>query len=113
MAVYQEHRSRQAFMRAFIEPGMTKRQVYEACLETFEHLDEYGFWIHGVGLDVHEEPRIGTLLPSSVDVKDEVTFEVGQVLALEPSWLVEDLYVLREEGFKRLGTLPQEVFGAT
>jgi len=37
-----------------------------------------------------------------VDVKPEVTFEVGQVLALEPSWLVEDLYVLKEDGFERL-----------
>ena len=109
VAIYNEHRDRQEFMKSFIKPGMTKRQVYEACLQNFRHLDEYVFWIHGVGLDVHEEPRIGTLLPSSVDVKQEVTFEAGQVLALEPSWLVEDLYVLREDGFIRLCKLPQQI----
>ena len=109
IALYNEHRDRQEFMKSFIKPGMTKRQVYEACLQDFSHLDEYVFWIHGVGLDVHEEPRIGTLLPSSVEVKQEVTFEAGQVLALEPSWLVEDLYVLREDGFVRLCKLPQQI----
>lgn len=109
VAIYNEHRDRQEFMKRFIKPGMSKREVYEACVDNFEHLDEYVFWIHGVGVDVHEEPRIGTLLPSSVDVKQEVIFEVGQVLALEPSWLVEDLYVLNEEGFERLCALPQQI----
>jgi len=89
---------------------MTKREVYNACLSEFTHLEEYGFWIHGVGLDAHEEPRVGTLLPSSVNFKETITFEFGQVLALEPSWLVEDLYVLQETGFERLCTLPQEIF---
>ena len=109
IAIYDEHRDRQEFMKGFIKPGMSKREVYDACLGNFEHLDEYVFWIHGLGTDVHEEPRIGTLLPSAVDVKPEVTFEVGQVLALEPSWLVEDLYVLKEDGFERLCHLPQEI----
>jgi Xaa-Pro aminopeptidase len=109
VAIYQEHRDRQEFMKSFIKPGMSKREVYDACVENFEHLDEYVFWIHGVGLDVHEEPRVGSLLPSAVDVKQEMTFEVGQVLALEPSWLVEDLYVLSEHGFERLCGLPQQI----
>jgi len=109
VAIYNEHRDRQEFMKSFIKPGMTKREVYDACVRNFKNLDEYVFWIHGVGLDVHEEPRIGTLLPSAVDVKPEVTFEVGQVLALEPSWLVEDLYVLNEDGFERLCSLPQRI----
>jgi Xaa-Pro aminopeptidase len=108
-AIYEEHRDRQEFMRTFIKPGMSKREVYDACVNRFKHLDEYSFWIHGVGLDVHEEPRVGTLLEYSVNVKEEVTFEVGQVLALEPSWLVEDLYLLKETGFERLCTLPQQI----
>ena len=109
VAIYNEHRDRQEFMKSFIKSGMTKREVYDACVSNFKNLDEYVFWIHGVGLDVHEEPRIGTLLPSAVDVKQEITFEVGQVLALEPSWLVEDTYVLNEDGFERLCNLPQEI----
>ena len=96
-------------MKNFIRPGMSKREVYDACVGNFRHLEEYVFWIHGVGLDVHEEPRVGSLLPSAVDVKSEITFELGQTLALEPSWLVEDLYVLNEDGFERLCNLPQQI----
>lgn len=109
VSIYDEHRERQEFMKSFIRSGMTKRQVYEACVKNFKHLDEYVFWIHGVGLDVHEEPRVGSLLPSAVDVKQDITFEVGQVLALEPSWLVEDTYVLNADGFERLCGLPQQI----
>jgi Xaa-Pro aminopeptidase len=96
-------------MKNLVRPGMSKREVYGACVQNFQHLDEYVFWIHGVGLDVHEEPRIGTLLPTSVNVRPEITFEAGQVLALEPSRLVEDLYVLTQDGFTRLCKLPQEI----
>lgn len=109
VAIYEEHRDRQEFMKNFIKPGMSKREVYAACVRNFKHLDEYVFWIHGVGLDVHEEPRVGSLLPSAVDVKPDITFEVGQVLALEPSWLVEDLYVLNQDGLDRLCSLPQQI----
>ena len=107
--VYNEHRARQEFMREFIKPGMTKREVYDACVEEFKHLDEYVFWIHGVGLDVHEEPRVGTLLEHSVNVKEKVTFELNATIALEPSWLVEDMYLLKESGFERMSTLPQQI----
>lgn len=109
VTLYKEHWARQEFMKDFIKPGMSKGEVYDACLRNFEHLDEYAFWIHGVGLDVHEEPRIGTLFPSAVNVNQAVTFEVGQVLALEPSWLVEDLYLLNKDGFERLTNLPQQI----
>ena len=39
----------------------------------------------------------------------DMTFEAGNMLALEPSWLVEDSYVLRDDGFERLSTLPQKI----
>ena len=109
LAVWREHRERQLFMEDFVRPGKTKREVFEACQREFRDIDEYAWWIHGVGMDKHEEPLIGSLLPAAVDVRPEITFSVGNVVSLESSWLEEDMYVLREDGFERLGTVPQEV----
>ncbi len=58
---------------------------------------------------VHEEPQLGSLLPYSLVVKPRITLEKNNVLALESSWLVEINYVLKADGYQRLGTLPQEV----
>lgn len=109
LQMYEEHRARQEFMRSLIRPGMTKTEVHQTCMSEFKHLDRHPFWIHGIGLDAHEEPRLGSPLPYAVNIKPEVTFEVGAVLALEPSWLVEDDYVLQADGFERLGELPQRI----
>ncbi len=109
LAVWQAHRERQLFMEDFVRPGKTKREVFEACQREFKDTDKYAWWIHGVGMDKHEEPLIGSLLPSAVDVRPEITFAVNNVVSLESSWLEEDMYVLKEDGLERLGTIPQEV----
>ena len=109
LAVWQEHRERQLFMEDFVRPGKTKREVFDACQREFKGIDEYAWWIHGVGMDKHEEPLIGSLLPSAVDVRPEILFAENNVVSLESSWLEEDMYVLRTDGFERLGTIPQEV----
>ena len=109
LAVWREHRERQLFMEDYVRPGKTKREVFEACQREFKDIDEYAWWIHGVGMDKHEEPLIGSLLPSAVDVRPEITFAVNNVVSLESSWLEEDMYVLKADGFERLGTIPQEV----
>ena len=109
LAVWQNHRERQLFMEEFVRPGKTKREVFDACQREFSDTEEYSWWIHGVGMDKHEEPLIGSLLPSAVEVRPELTFAEGNVVSLESSWLEEDMYVLRSDGFERLGTIPQEV----
>ena len=109
LAVWRQHRERQLFMEDFVRPGKTKREVFEACQRAFTDTDEYAWWIHGVGMDKHEEPLIGSLLPAAVDVRPEITFAENNVVSLESSWLEEDMYVLQADGFERLGTIPQEV----
>lgn len=96
-------------MEDFIRPGMTKSEVFAACQAEFTNVEEYMWRIHGVGMEVHEAPQLGSLLPHSPYVKPEITFEENNVSALESSWLVEDNYVLTADGFQRLGTIPQEV----
>jgi Xaa-Pro aminopeptidase len=107
--VYNSHRARQEFMRKTIRPGMTKRQAWDAINGEFKDQDLHPFWFHGVGLDYHEEPRFGTFYSYAANLMPDMTFEAGNVLALEPSWLVEDSYVLRADGFERLSQLPQEI----
>lgn len=109
LAVWREHRERQLFMEDFVRPGKTKREVFEVCQREFKDINEYAWWIHGVGMDKHEEPLIGSLLPAAVDVRPEIEFAEGNVVSLESSWLEEDMYVLKKDGFERLGTIPQEV----
>lgn len=109
LAVWREHRERQLFMEDFVRPGKTKREVFEACQREFKDVAEYAWWIHGVGMDKHEEPLIGSLLPAAVDVRPEIVFAENNVVSLESSWLEEDMYVLKKDGFERLGTIPQEV----
>ena len=109
LAVWREHRERQLFMEDFVRPGKTKREVFDSCQREFRGIDEYAWWIHGVGMDKHEEPLIGSLMPSAVDVRPEILFAENNVVSLESSWLEEDMYVLRTDGFERLGTIPQEV----
>ena len=108
--MWQNHRERQLFMEDFVRPGKTKREVIR-CLPTRVQAirRSTAWWIHGVGMDKHEEPLIGSLLPSAVEVRPELTFAEGNVVSLESSWLEEDMYVLRSDGFERLGTIPQEV----
>jgi Xaa-Pro aminopeptidase len=109
LAVWQAHRDRQRFMEYYVRPGKTKRDVFEACQREFKDIDAYAWWIHGVGMDKHEEPLIGSLLPAAVDVRPEITFAENNVVSLESSWLEEDMYVLKKDRFERLGTIPQEV----
>lgn len=110
LEAFHAHRARQELMRQVIRPGVTKEEVYRTCMEKFTSMseygstEEYGFWIHGVGLDFHEEPRVGSYLPLSASVMPEVTFELNTVVALEPSWLVEDTYIVEETGVRCLGS---------
>jgi Xaa-Pro aminopeptidase len=105
LAVVEEHVQRMDYMAEIVRPGKTKREIHDALNKEFKHLDEFSWWLHGVGLDYHEEPRIGYQYPSSPDIRPEIVFEEGNVLALEPSWLVETHTVLEADGPRVLNRL--------
>ena len=106
VCVVQEHVERLEFMYEIVRPGKTKREINDAVQKEYRNIEEYDWWLHGVGFDYHEEPRIGSRYPSSPEIRPEIIFEEGNVLALEPSWVVEELTVLEKEGPRTLNRLP-------
>jgi Xaa-Pro aminopeptidase len=105
LAVVEDHVQRMDLMREVVRPGKTKREIHDTLSKEFKNIDTFAWWLHGVGLDYHEEPRIGSNYPSSPEIRPEIVFEEGNLLALEPSWLVEEHTVLEADGPRRLNRL--------
>jgi len=72
--------------------------------------DRFGHGLgHGVGLEVHEAPRLGQ--------KSEDTLEAGNVVSVEPGVYIpgefgiriEDLVVVTEDGHRNLSGVPKEL----
>ena len=92
---------RSRFMERVVRPGMTKRELQESFEKEFVDGDGHPWYFHGVGMDIHEEPRLFSFAPDSPDIR-ELTIEVNQVLAFEPSWIVEESVVIQADGVRRL-----------
>lgn len=96
-----------------VRPGAGGRDVDEVSrspIEAAGHGDHYGHGLgHGVGLDVHEGPR---LAPSSDDELREgnvVTVEPGVYVPGRFGVRIEDLVVVTAEGHRSLSGLPKEL----
>jgi len=104
-----------------LEPGVTGEAVHDAVCDVYEAADvptlrtdpgaETGFIHstgHGVGLDVHELPRIAP---------DGDELEPGNVVTIEPGLYdpdvggvrIEDLVVVTEDGYENLTEYPVEL----
>ncbi|WP_251330046.1 M24 family metallopeptidase [Haloplanus pelagicus] len=104
-----------------VEPGVTGEAVHAAACDVYEDAGlptlradpsaETGFIHstgHGVGLDVHELPRIGP---------DGDELEPGNVITIEPGLYdpavggvrIEDLIVVTEDGYENLTEYPVEL----
>jgi len=113
-------RARRAALDA-VEPGVTGAQVHDAVCDVYEDAGlstlradpdaETGFIHstgHGVGLDVHELPRVAP---------DGGELEPGNVITIEPGLYdpdvggvrIEDLVVVTEDGYENLTEYPVEL----
>ncbi len=91
-----------------VRPGVSTSECHALCREEIEKAGYTRYWsIHGIGLTVHEEPMLG----NRQTPRPEMQFEVGNVLSIE-SQFHESMYVLREDGLQRLGSLPPGVMSA-
>ena len=119
------------------EPGEEAREVYEVVLEAQQaaldavrpgakgedvdavareviddagHGERFGHGLgHGVGLEVHEAPRLSPRSDDVLDAGEVVTVEPGIYLPGELGVRIEDLVVVTEDGYRNLSTLPKEL----
>jgi Xaa-Pro aminopeptidase len=112
-ATYELVRRAQVSALAAVAPGRGGREVDAVAREIIEaagHAEHFGHPLgHGVGLEVHEEPRLSG--------KSEVALRPGHVVTVEPGIYVpgrfgvriEDLVAVTEDGHEVLSSLPKEL----
>lgn len=64
---------------------------------------------HGVGLEIHEMPRVAQSAKGELRAGQVVTIEPGIYLEGELGVRIEDLLVVAEDGFDNLSGLPKEL----
>jgi Xaa-Pro aminopeptidase len=79
-------------------------------IEAAGHGDRFGHGLgHGVGLEVHEAPRLSQRSEDTLAAGEVVTVEPGIYLQGELGVRIEDLVVVTEEGHRNLSGLPKDL----
>lgn len=112
--MYEAVRETQEKAITFVGPGKKLIDAYQLCVDTFKesgwNTGDYGFIHglgHGLGLDIHENPR-----SNAVSTKN---FEIGNVITMEPGLYypelggvrIEDVVAVTENGCDNLTDYPK------
>jgi Xaa-Pro aminopeptidase len=96
-----------------IRPGISGKDADEAARAVIRdggRADEFGHGLgHGVGLEVHELPRMGKQSEDSLAEGDVVTVEPGVYVPGSFGVRIEDLVVVTADGHRNLSSLPKEL----
>jgi Xaa-Pro aminopeptidase len=99
-----------------IRPGISGRDADAVARELIEaagHGGQFGPGLgHGVGLDVHEAPRLSTRSDATLAPGMVVTVEPGIYLPGRGGVRIEDLVIVTETGHERLTPFPKELTAA-
>jgi Xaa-Pro aminopeptidase len=112
-AVYELVRDAQAQALAAVGPGKGGKEldaVARRVIEEGGYGEHFGHGLgHGVGLEVHEAPRLSTRSEDVLAVGETVTVEPGIYLPGSFGVRIEDLVVTTDDGHRNLSGLPKEL----
>jgi Xaa-Pro aminopeptidase len=113
ITVYEAVREAQAASLEAIRAGVKGEDVDKVAREVIDaagHGDRFGHGLgHGVGLEVHEGPRLSLRSEDVLAPGEVVTVEPGIYLAGQLGVRIEDLVIVTEEGLRNLSSLPKEL----
>jgi Xaa-Pro aminopeptidase len=113
LEVYELVRSAQEAALRELRAGIGCREldaVARQLIEAAGHGERFGHGLgHGVGLEVHEGPRVAKSGDGELRSGSVVTVEPGVYLPGELGVRIEDLVVVGEEGGQVLTTFPKEL----
>jgi Xaa-Pro aminopeptidase len=112
-SVYETVLAAQAAALAAIRPGVRGEDVDAAARQVIDaagHGERFGHGLgHGVGLEVHEGPRLSLRSDDVLAVDEVVTVEPGIYLPGQVGVRIEDLVVVAEDGYDNLSSLPKKL----
>jgi len=112
-AVYEVVREAQQASLDAIRAGVKGEDVDKVAREVIDaagHGDRFGHGLgHGVGLELHEGPRLSLRSDDVLAPGEVVTVEPGIYLPGKLGVRIEDLVVVTAEGLRNLSSLPKEL----
>jgi Xaa-Pro aminopeptidase len=113
IGVYEVVREAQQASLDAIAAGVKGEDVDKVAREVIDaagHGDRFGHGLgHGVGLEVHEAPRLSLRSDDVLALGEVVTVEPGIYLPGRLGVRIEDLVVVAEGGLRNLSSLPKEL----
>ncbi|HEU4480902.1 MAG TPA: M24 family metallopeptidase, partial [Actinomycetota bacterium] len=95
-----------------VAPGTSCRDVDRAAREVIEsqgHGDDFAHGLgHGVGLDIHEAPKLHRISEESLLAGDVVTIEPGIYVRDRGGVRIEDCVLVTDGGAEVLGSAPKD-----
>ncbi|MGZ8634000.1 MAG: M24 family metallopeptidase [Solirubrobacteraceae bacterium] len=96
-----------------VRPGPTGREVdavARAIIDAAGHAEHFGHGLgHGVGLDVHEGPRLSKQGETALAAGMVVTVEPGVYVPGAVGVRIEDLVIVTDDGAEVVSSLPKEL----
>jgi Xaa-Pro aminopeptidase len=113
LEAYELVRAAQAKARDAVRPAAVCREVDAVARDLIAaagYGEEFGHGLgHGVGLEVHEDPRLARSVEGSLEAGNTVTVEPGVYLPGRFGVRIEDLVVVTDEGCRSLTAFTKEL----